>query len=124
MAAGTLALFVWELDRAGDLGHAQTVALTTMVIFQMFHVGNSRSEHRSVFRMSPFGNPCLFAATAAAFVVHAAALYLPPTQFVLRVQPIGLDAWVRIFAVAATIVVAMELHKLVRSRGAAEGRRG
>jgi magnesium-transporting ATPase (P-type) len=77
MAAGTLYLFWWELEATGDLGRAQTVALTTMVVFQMFHVGNCRSESRSVFVVNPFSNPFLFLATAAAFIVHVLALYTP-----------------------------------------------
>jgi magnesium-transporting ATPase (P-type) len=114
MAIGTLYLFQWELGRTDSLAQAQTVALTTMVIFQVFHVGNSRSEHESVFRRSPFSNPFLFIATIAAVTIHVAALYLAPTQFVLRVEPIDLNAWMRIVMVAATIIVAMELHKLLR----------
>jgi magnesium-transporting ATPase (P-type) len=114
MATGTLALFWWELEASGRVGHAQTVALTTMVVFQMFHVGNCRAELGSLFRMSPLSNPFLFAATALALIVHVAALYLGPTRFVLRVEPIGPDAWIRILAVAATILVAIELDKLYR----------
>jgi len=116
MAVGTLLIFRWELDRTGSLVAAQTAALTTLVIFQMFHVGNSRSETRSLLRISPFSNRLLFTATIAALVVHVAALYLPPTQYVLRVEPIGLDVWMRIIAVAATILLVVELHKLVRRR--------
>jgi Ca2+-transporting ATPase len=114
MAAGTLFAFWWELTASGELGRAQTVALTTMVLFQVFHVGNCRSEHRSVFTLSPWSNPFLFVATAAALAVHAAALYLPPTRFILRVEPLDLASWVRMTAVALTIIVAMELHKLLR----------
>lgn len=114
MAAGTLALFRWELDQSGSLVRAQTVALTTMVIFQMFHVGNSRSEFSSAFRISPFSNRFLLLAAAAALVVHVAALYLPLTQFILRVEPIEAAAWVRILLTGATILVAVELHKLLR----------
>jgi Ca2+-transporting ATPase len=114
MALGTLALFRWELDATGSLAEAQTVALTTMVVFQMFQVGNSRSEHRSVFSKSPFSNRFLFVATALALAVHVAALELAATQFVLRVQPIDGGAWLRVVAVAASIVLAMELHKLAR----------
>jgi magnesium-transporting ATPase (P-type) len=80
MAAGTLWLFRWELEQSASLAHAQTVALTTMVLFQMFHVGNCRSEQ--------FSNPFLFVATTAALLVHVAALYMPATQIVLRVEPL------------------------------------
>jgi magnesium-transporting ATPase (P-type) len=85
-----------------------------MVLFQVFHVGNARSETRSLFTLSPWSNPFLFGATAAALTVHVAALYLPPTQLVLRVTPIGLQDWIRIVAVASTVLVAVELHKLLR----------
>jgi Ca2+-transporting ATPase len=123
MAAGTLLLFVWELERTGSLVSAQTVALTTMVLFQVFHVGNSRSEHLSVFRLSPLSNPFLLIATTAALTIHVGALYFGPTQYILRVEPLDLEAWVRMALVASTILVAMELHKLVRRRRAS-GERG
>jgi Ca2+-transporting ATPase len=116
MAAGTLALFHWELRVTDSLPRAQTVALTTMVLFQMFHVGNSRSETESIFRRSPLLNPFLLVATVAALAVHVAALYLPWMQFILRVEPIEAEAWIRIVAVASSIIVAVELHKLARSR--------
>ena len=114
MALGTLYLFWWELQSTENLGRAQTVALTTMVIFQMFHVGNCRSESRSILVLNPLSNPFLFLATAAAFAIHVAALYWPWTQFILRVEPIEFAAWVRIVLIASSILVAMELHKLLR----------
>jgi cation-transporting ATPase F len=114
MATGTLALFRWELDQTGSLTRAQTVALTTMVLFQVFHVGNCRSDYVSVFKQSPFSNPFLFVATAAALIIHVGALYFSPTQLVLRIEFIEMEAWGRIVAVAATIVVAIEVHKMVR----------
>jgi Ca2+-transporting ATPase len=114
MGAGMLVMFRWELDSTDSLVQAQTVALTTMVVFQVFQAGNSRSETESVFRRSPWSNKLLFVATIAALAIHVAALYLPPTQYVLRVEPIGLGAWFRIVVVATSILVAMELHKALR----------
>jgi len=124
MAVATLLLFRWELDRSDSLGTAQTVALTTMVIAMAFHAGNSRSQRESVFRVSPRTNPFLSVATAIAVSVHVAALYLPPTQFVLRVEPIDLAAWGRIVPAASTIIVAVEIDKLVRRRRDAARDRG
>ncbi len=114
MAAGTLLMFRWELNSTGSLGQAQTVALTTMVVFQVFQAGNARSETISVLRLSPWSNPFLITATAAAVGIHVAALQFPPTQYVLRVEPIGITAWLRIVAVGSTIVVAMEAHKAIQ----------
>jgi calcium-translocating P-type ATPase len=116
MSIGTLIMFSWELDRSDSLTQAQTVALTTMVIFQMLHVGNARSDYRSAFRISPFSNPFLLVATGTAFLVHVGAMYFPPAQFVLRIEPISFQAWVYIVLMALTIVAAVELHKLFRPR--------
>jgi magnesium-transporting ATPase (P-type) len=123
MGIGTLAMFRWELDTTGSLSSAQTVALSTMVIFQMFQAGNARSDTRSLFRMNPLGNPFLFASVVAALAIHVAALYLGPTQLILRVEPIAVEAWIRIFLVASTLLVAMEAHKAVRRRWPYGGRR-
>ncbi|MCX7616688.1 HAD-IC family P-type ATPase [Tepidiforma sp.] len=109
---GTLALFRWELDHGASLESAQTVALTTMVLFQAFHLGNVRSERQSAFTRSPFLNPFLLTGTIAALSLHVAALYLPPTQYVLRVEPLSFEAWWRMIAVASTIILAVEVHKL------------
>jgi magnesium-transporting ATPase (P-type) len=114
MGFGTLALFHWELTQSDSLVRAQTVALSTMVLFQMFHVANCRSEHLSVLQKHPLSNPFLVVGTATALLVHVSALYWAPTQMILRVEPIGLPEWTRIVAVASTILVAMELHKLLR----------
>jgi magnesium-transporting ATPase (P-type) len=112
MAVGTLLVFRWELDRTGSLGMAQTAALTTMVIFMALHAGNARSERRSLLRMSPLSNRFLFAAVIAAFLIHVAAIYFPPTQFILRLEPIQAETWLLMFVVAASVLVAVEAHKL------------
>jgi len=116
IAVGTLALFHWELDRSGSLLQAQTVALTTLVIFEAFQAGNARSEQRSLFRLNPFSNRFLLVGTVVAVGIHFAALYFPPTQFVLRVTPVDIAAWMRIILVAATVILAVELHKWLRRR--------
>jgi Ca2+-transporting ATPase len=116
MALGALALFRWELDRSGSLVAAQTVALTTLVIFNVFQVGNARSETRSLFALSPFGNRFLLGATLVAVTLHVVALHLPATQYVLGVEPIDLEAWRNAVLVATSILVASEAHKAVRRR--------
>ncbi len=86
-------------------------------MFEVFHVGNSRSEYVSAFRKSVFSNRFLLIATFAAVSVHLVALYLPATQYILRVEPIEFDSWLRIVAIGSTILVAIELHKLLRRGG-------
>ncbi|HLV60257.1 MAG TPA: HAD-IC family P-type ATPase [Fredinandcohnia sp.] len=115
MGAGTLFLYVTDLQEHGSVERARTVAMTTMVIYQAFHLGNCRSERLSAIAKSPFSNLFLLGSTAAALAVHVGSLFFGPTQFVLRFVPIT-DArtWGRMVLVATSILVAIELHKLLR----------
>jgi Ca2+-transporting ATPase len=117
MGGGILLLFRWELDGGRSLEYARSVALTGLVVFEVFHVGNSRSEYVSAFRKSVFSNRFLAVATVAAVSVHVTALYLPATRYILRIEPISLESWVRIALVASSILLAIELHKLLRRGG-------
>lgn len=115
LMAGVVGYLFWqEYNATKDLVKAQTVALTTFVLFQNFHIGNARAEYLSAFRLSPLRNPFLFGAAILALSLHAAALYLPPTQFILQVKPIEGEAWLRSILAAASIIVVGELHKWIR----------
>jgi calcium-translocating P-type ATPase len=114
MAIGSLVMFTWALGLDKTIEQARTVALTTMVIFMAFHVYNARSERRSIFALSPLRNPFLLAATLGALTIHALALYWGPTQFVLRVEPVDAQTWLRMVAIASVVVLVSEIHKLLR----------
>ncbi len=119
MAAGTLSLFLAERASGAPLEEARTIALTAMVVFQVIHVGNCRSEMHSLFAKSPFANPVLFVGTAVAMALHVGALYFPPTQAALHLEPLDLATWGEIVAVGLSVAVAVELHKRFRpGRGA------
>ncbi|HVS32991.1 MAG TPA: HAD-IC family P-type ATPase [Thermoanaerobaculia bacterium] len=111
LAAGTLAVFWWTLNRTDDLVLARTVAMTQMVVFQFFHVFNCRSLDRSIVKVPFFSNRFLFASVLAAAAAHLAVLYVPPLQIVFRTVPISAEYWVVIFAVATTVIFGGELDK-------------
>ena len=121
MAIGTLALFLYELSLDNNIDRARTVALTVMVLFQAFHVLNARSESRSAFAMNPRHNRFLALGTLAAVGGHLLAMYLPPTQALLSIEPLDAITWARTAAVAASVILAVEVHK--RLRGPAPSRR-
>jgi Ca2+-transporting ATPase len=121
MAATTLSVFLLEGGaREETLAYAQVAALTTMVVLQLFHVGNCRSERRSAFALSPFSNRFLFFGVGASLLLHVGAMYVAPMQRLIRLQPLELETWVRIVGVALSIVLAIELHKLLRGRAGDE----
>ncbi|MEZ4573023.1 MAG: HAD-IC family P-type ATPase [Thermomicrobiales bacterium] len=113
MTVGTLLLFRWQTNLGTSLAQAQTVALTTMVMFEAVQVFNARTTG-SIFRSNPLSNPFLLVATLAALGLHIGALYFPPTQTVLRVEPLPLSNWAWIILVSLSIILFMELHKFLR----------
>jgi magnesium-transporting ATPase (P-type) len=117
IGAGTLFMFDWARRQPDfTLEQERTVALSTLVVFQALHLFSSRSELRSVFQMSPISNRFLVLAQLGALAVHVGALYLGFTQFILRVEPIPLEAWSWIVVVSMSVVVAVEIDKLIRRR--------
>jgi Ca2+-transporting ATPase len=64
MAVGTLFVLDYSLpggliEGSGDLPYARTMALTTLMLFQLFNVPNARSDDRSAFH-DFFTNPWLW----------------------------------------------------------------
>jgi cation-transporting P-type ATPase F len=121
LAAVALAMFTWELNRhdgetfAERLAYAQAATLTAMVIFKMLHVGACRSETLSIFQKNVFSNPVLFIGTSVSLAVHLGAMYFGPTQFLLGLQPLTRETWLAIIIAAPSVLVLVELHKLLRS---------
>jgi hypothetical protein len=98
------------------VAEARNLLVQLFVLFEILHIGNSRSEVRSLFRMSPLANPMLLLGTLGAVVVHGAALYTPFFQRLLDVSPPSAEEWITLVALAATILVVMEAHKWMRAR--------
>ena len=84
-----------------------------MVLFEIVHIGNCRSETKSAFWLSPLRNPILIAGSALAMLVHIAMMYLPVGRTVLEVEPVKPVLWLALLGSALTVIVAIEIHKLV-----------
>lgn len=116
MATGTLIQFNWVLETTGSLTAARTAALTTMVVFQAYFLVTVRSETRPALATPPMTNPFLFVAAIGGLAINVVAMYLPPTQAILQIEPLSAMVWVRTAVIATSILVAVEGHKLVRNR--------
>ncbi|MGM0401620.1 MAG: cation-translocating P-type ATPase [Chloroflexota bacterium] len=119
MAVGTLGMFV-RANRGGNLAYAQTMAFTTLAMFQVFNALNCRSRTKSVFQLGLFSNRWLVGAIAASVLLQIAAEHVPFMQVALGTVPLGLKDWSKIVLISSTILMADELRKLVartRSNG-------
>jgi calcium-translocating P-type ATPase len=106
-------LFQYLLQQGYSLDEARNGTLLLMVLFENIHVFNSRSETRSVFQHNPLRNPILLFGTAAAQLIHIGAMYTPWISDVLRIQPVSFHNWLELLGLALTVLVVMELQKLI-----------
>ena len=76
----TLASFALTMRFGGSCEAARTSALITLVVSQLIHVFECRSESRGLFRMNPFGNVKLLLAVLISGAVLTAAVAIPQLQ--------------------------------------------
>ncbi|MBX0330849.1 cation-translocating P-type ATPase [Oscillochloris sp. ZM17-4] len=116
MGAGTLGVMDWALPGgllpggAGDIHYAQTLAFTTLVIFQLFNVFNARFERHSAFHKLG-SNGWLWLAVALSVALQVAVVYVPVLQQAFSTVPLTPMDWLICTAVGSTVLWAMELRK-------------
>jgi magnesium-transporting ATPase (P-type) len=116
MFAGTIGLWYWLLGTGYTEEVARSLVLTLMVLFQNFHVFNTRSEHTSAFRVPLRNNRFVVLGVPAVLALHLLAINTPFMQSVLEVAPISPGQFGLLVVMAASILVVMELYKLVQRR--------
>jgi Ca2+-transporting ATPase len=123
MAAGTLVMLDSTLaggliEADGNLRYAQTMAFTTLVMFQLFNVFNARSDDRSAFH-GLFRNPWLWGAVGVSLALHMAVIYVPFLQRAFSTTNLTLRDWLYCAGVASSVLWIRELSKVFIRRGKA-----
>jgi Ca2+-transporting ATPase len=118
MAVGTLLVLDAGLPGGliagkGNLLYAQTMAFTTLVLFQLINVFNARSDVRSAF-LDLFQNRWVWGAILMSLLLHLLVIYLPFMQRAFSTVPLSLTDWLICFGVASTVLWLRELSKLAR----------
>jgi magnesium-transporting ATPase (P-type) len=111
MGCVAFGVFGWLLSAGWSEASARNAILLLMVLFEIVHIGNCRSEAKSAFRLSPLRNPVLIAGSALAMLIHAAMMYLPVGRTLLEVEPVNPAVWLGLLGCALTVTVAIEIHK-------------
>ncbi|PFP29928.1 calcium-translocating P-type ATPase, SERCA-type [Bacillus sp. AFS073361] len=83
-----------------QLQYAQTVAFATLVMAQLIHVFDCRSE-KSVLSRNPFGNPYLVWAVVSSLVLMLVVIYYQPLQPVFHTLPIAAKDWLLIVGLSS-----------------------
>jgi len=124
MAAGAIGLFLWEYQHESGQGvkdmlalkEAQTLAVTTVILFQIFYLFNCRSLRDSMFKIGLFSNLWIYAGIALLLLLHLAFVYLPFMNTLFGSAPLSPEAWLRATLVAFLVVPVIGVEKWIRSR--------
>jgi magnesium-transporting ATPase (P-type) len=125
MCAGSTGLFLWEYNaEVARVGHevalreAQTMAVTTVIMFQIFYLLNCRSLRDSVLRIGLFSNPTVYIGIAMLVLLQMGFIYLPFMQRMFGTVGLTLEALGLCALVGASILPVIGVEKWWRSRRA------
>ena len=114
MAAVLLITFQLALAAGYELERVRTLTMTVFVLMSFFQAGSARTERRSLFTVSPFSNPFLIATALGSLGLQWLAMTWPVSGGVLGLVPLTLGEWIGCAVAASTVLVVIEVEKLVR----------
>jgi P-type Ca2+ transporter type 2C len=95
-----LAFMIVYHNDSSKLSYAQTVAFATLVMAQLIHVFDCRSE-KSVLSRNPFGNMFLVWSVISSLALVLVVIYYPPLQPIFHTLPIAGKDWLLIIGLSS-----------------------
>ncbi len=109
---GTFGLFLLDRWQGANIEHARTVAVNTLVMFEIFYLFNSRYMEAPVLNLRGlFGNHIVLIAVAALILFQLAFTYWGPLQMLFGTAALSAGNWLLIVLVAASVLFIVEYEK-------------
>jgi len=114
LMGGTFGLFLWEMEQGVSIEYARTVAVNTLVMFEIFYLFNSRYITDSVLNWEGFtGNRYVLISIAILIIFQLGFTYLTPMQVLFGTTAIDFTVWLYIVLIASSVLFLVELEKYV-----------
>ncbi|HUG23737.1 cation transporting ATPase C-terminal domain-containing protein [Piscinibacter sp.] len=132
MTAGAVGLFFYEYNadlEAGivpalALAESQTVAVTTIILFQCAYLLNCRSLTESALRIGLLSNRYVYFGITATLVLQLCFVYAPPLNALFRTHPLDATDWIAPTLVALAGLPLLSLEKRFWRWRGSSGRNG
>ncbi|ARM30922.1 cation-transporting P-type ATPase [Prosthecochloris sp. HL-130-GSB] len=112
LLAGTFGLFLWYEQAGHTHEMARTIAVNTLVLFEIFYLFSSRFFVRSVFSRDGFlGNRYVLYATGILVLLQGVFTYAPFMQHIFSTEPLEAGDWLLILLVSSSVLFLVELEK-------------
>jgi len=109
----TLAVFGSVLHFTADVTLARTCGFITLVLTQLTHVFECKSENKTIFEIPLFNNKCLVLAVLSSLIMILSVVYIPLLQPIFKTVPPTLNEWMLI---AGFTALGPSISSVVRSR--------
>jgi len=120
MTIGAVGLFLWEFNANGGtldaMKKGQTMAVTTVIMFQIFYVLNCRSLRDSLMSIGLWSNMTVFMGIATLLLLQLAFIYLPFMNAIFGSLPLGARDLLVATAVGMIILPVISVEKILRNR--------
>jgi Ca2+-transporting ATPase len=93
IAISTIASFMIVNTMSKNLAGARTAALVTLVLSQLIHVFECKSEHKSLFELPVFSNKYLIFAVLSSILMLLGIIYLPFLSAIFGTTALALNEW-------------------------------
>ena len=123
IAGGSLGLFLTELAAGKSLETARTMAVSAIVMAEMFYLLNSRFVLAPVTTIEGLtGNRYVLGAILACLVLQLGFVHLPALQAVFGSVPLGAGEWAKVVGAGLLVFSMAELEKFLLRRTGLSGR--
>ena len=106
-------MFILNLD--GGLIKARTLALTTLILFEMLLVFVVRKEKETMFSKTIVENFYIPMAVLISIGLHLLMVYTPLSS-VFGVTALGLVDWLKVIGISIIAVLPLDLQKLLTKK--------
>jgi magnesium-transporting ATPase (P-type) len=112
MVIGTFGLYLWKWNQSLNIELARTVAVNTLVMFEVFYLFNTRFLNASVLnKKGLFGSRAVMISIALVLLFQLLFTYAPPFQYIFNTQPLALESWLIILGVTFSLLLLVEIEK-------------
>jgi magnesium-transporting ATPase (P-type) len=113
--AAAFGITAYAADRGYEPALAQTLAMNTLVVLEIFHLFFIRNIHgTSLTWAAARGTPAVWACVVTILLAQFAITYLPPLQAVFGTRDVALADGVLVVAIGALFFALIEIEKRMR----------
>jgi magnesium-transporting ATPase (P-type) len=116
MLVGVFALFLLKKRAGADLAEARTVAVSLIVMIELFYLFNCRSLRHSVRSLGLFSNPWVIGGSAVMIGLQLLFTYNPWMNTLFHSAPLPIGDWAVIVAVSLAVSLVVGAEKWLRER--------